>query len=196
MSDDEMEGALPEGGVAAGRAGWGRVLAPPIKKSKKTPPPFQCPLQAPPLSPPHVPSPHPPLTDYGFAYSDDEVAEEDADIENAYYSAKGALEDGGGGEAGARAALAGFQEVLAMEAGARGDWGFKALKQVRAGRGRWAGVGRGAGKGGAARHVERGGTRARAARPPRPALSPPAPLFFSLFLRSSSSATAWARRTR
>ena len=77
---------------------------------------------------PPSPSPHP---DYGFAYSDDEVAEEDADIENAYYSAKGALEDGGGGPDAVRAALAGFQEVLAMEAGVRGDWGFKALKQVR-----------------------------------------------------------------
>ena len=163
--------------MAAGRAGWGRVLAPPIKKSKKNSP-FQCPLQAPALSPPPVPSPHPPLTDYGFAYSDDEVAEEDADIENAYYSAKGALEDGGGGEAGARAALAGFQEVLAMEAGARGDWGFKALKQVRAGGGRWAGVGRGAGKGGAARHVERGHASARSP-PAPPALSPRPPFFLS-----------------
>jgi len=116
--------------VSGGRGAEGRAR-PPIKKRHETPLPHCfCFSSRTPLSPPHH-TPTPTHIDYGFAYSDDEVAEEDADIENAYYSAKGALEDGGGGgAAGVQAALAGFQEVLNMEAGARGDWGFKALKQV------------------------------------------------------------------
>jgi len=120
MSDDEMEGAR------AGRGAVARAVSPHEKARNSLPPPSAC---SPPDRHSHItppPSTHA-HTDYGFAYSDDEVAEEDADIENAYYSAKGALEDGGGGPDAVRAALAGFQEVLAMEQGARGDWGFKAL---------------------------------------------------------------------
>lgn len=143
------------------------------------------------LSPHHHPHTHThtQTPDYGFAYSDDDVAEEDADIENAYYGAKGALEDAGGGDDGARAALAGFQDVLAMDeaGGARGDWSFKALKQVR-------------GRGGCVCGVRAAGGR-------RPFLSfslrgapenqclPLNPPTHTTHYRSSSCATAWARRT-
>eukprot|EP00889_Picochlorum_renovo_P008706 jgi/Picre1/35736/NNA_003196.t1 len=62
--------------------------------------------------------------DYGFEYSDDDYAEEDVDIENQYYNSKGEIESDD-----LEQALQGFQEVIAMEDG-RGEWGFKALKQI------------------------------------------------------------------
>ena len=51
------------------------------------------------------------------------------DIENQYYNSKGLL------ETSPREALAGFQGVVQMESGSssdggKGEWGFKALKQV------------------------------------------------------------------
>lgn len=62
--------------------------------------------------------------DYGFEYSDDDYGEEDVDIENQYYNSKGCLESNE-----FSSALDGFLEILDME-GERGEWGFKALKQI------------------------------------------------------------------
>lgn len=62
--------------------------------------------------------------DYGFEYSDEEPEEEDVDVENAYYNAKGLKEDGD-----FVGALSGFQEVVSMET-EPGEWGFKALRNV------------------------------------------------------------------
>mmetsp|Transcript_37145 Transcript_37145/g.116911 ORF Transcript_37145/g.116911 Transcript_37145/m.116911 type:complete len:438 (-) Transcript_37145:88-1401(-) len=64
------------------------------------------------------------MEDYGFEYSDDEQEEEDVDIENQYYNAKGSLEDDNPQEA-----LEGFKLVVTME-NEKGEWGFKALKQT------------------------------------------------------------------
>jgi COP9 signalosome complex subunit 2 len=64
------------------------------------------------------------MEDYGFEYSDDEQEEEDVDIENQYYNAKGSLENDDPQEA-----LDGFAMVIAMEQ-EKGEWGFKALKQT------------------------------------------------------------------
>eukprot|EP00178_Gracilaria_changii_P017781 TRINITY_DN506_c0_g1_i2.p2 TRINITY_DN506_c0_g1~~TRINITY_DN506_c0_g1_i2.p2 ORF type:complete len:440 (-),score=94.73 TRINITY_DN506_c0_g1_i2:1790-3109(-) len=61
--------------------------------------------------------------DYGFEYETDDDEEQDIDIENQYYTAKGLL------ETDTTAALAAFEEVLQMEA-EKGEWGFKALKQI------------------------------------------------------------------
>eukprot|EP00177_Eucheuma_denticulatum_P005791 GFKZ01010571.1.p1 GENE.GFKZ01010571.1~~GFKZ01010571.1.p1 ORF type:complete len:440 (+),score=83.47 GFKZ01010571.1:221-1540(+) len=61
--------------------------------------------------------------DYGFEYETDDDEEQDVDIENQYYNSKGLLETDQG------AALAGFEEVLQMET-EKGQWGFKALKQI------------------------------------------------------------------
>lgn len=62
--------------------------------------------------------------DYGFEYSDDDYAEGDVDIENQYYNSKGYLESNELSNA-----LDGFLEVLDME-DEKGEWGFKALKQI------------------------------------------------------------------
>jgi COP9 signalosome complex subunit 2 len=64
------------------------------------------------------------MEDYGFEYSDDEPEEEDVDIENQYYNAKGSLENDDPQEA-----LDGFAVVIGMEQ-EKGEWGFKALKQT------------------------------------------------------------------
>ena len=53
------------------------------------------------------------IVDYGFEYSDEEVEEEDVDIENAYYNAKGALEGDDPEEA-----LQGFAKARDGERGA------------------------------------------------------------------------------
>ena len=63
------------------------------------------------------------MEDYGFEYSDEDEAEGDIDIENAYYNSKGQSEDDPAG------AIKGFHEVIETE-GERGEWGFKALKQI------------------------------------------------------------------
>jgi len=62
--------------------------------------------------------------DYGFEYSDDDQDEEDVNIENRYYNAKGDLAEGD-----VEKALASFKEVVSME-DEKGEWGFKAYKQM------------------------------------------------------------------
>ncbi|KAJ4485630.1 PCI domain-containing protein [Lentinula aciculospora] len=63
--------------------------------------------------------------DYGFDYSDGDDAEESgsADVENMYYKAKSKKEDNPEG------ALKEFRAIVDQEK-ERGDWGFKALKQL------------------------------------------------------------------
>ncbi len=78
---------------------------------------------------------------YEFEYSDAEEEggmgggeEDDAlvRVENTYYGSKGSASSGAPGDV--EAALAGFKQVLAMEAeaggGALAEWGFKATKQL------------------------------------------------------------------
>ena len=62
--------------------------------------------------------------DYGFEYSDDDQEEEDVNIENRYYNAKGDLADD------VDAALSGFKEVVSMEE-EKGEWGFKVNARPR-----------------------------------------------------------------
>lgn len=62
--------------------------------------------------------------DYGLEYSEDSNSEPDVDLENQYYNSKALKEDDPKG------ALLSFQKVLDLESGERGEWGFKALKQM------------------------------------------------------------------
>lgn len=57
-------------------------------------------------------------------YSEDSNSEPDVDLENQYYNSKALKEDE------PEAALASFQKVLDLENGEKGEWGFKALKQM------------------------------------------------------------------
>ncbi|CAL8078883.1 unnamed protein product [Calicophoron daubneyi] len=58
-------------------------------------------------------------------YSSDDNSEPDVDLENQYYMAKSRKEDN------PQLALEEFQKVLDIEStGAKGDWGFRALKQM------------------------------------------------------------------
>lgn len=57
-------------------------------------------------------------------YSEDSNSEPDVDLENQYYNSKALKEDN------PNAALASFQRVLDLENGEKGEWGFKALKQM------------------------------------------------------------------
>ena len=59
-------------------------------------------------------------------YSEDSNSEPDVDLENQYYNSKALKEDDPKG------ALTSFQKVLDLEAqgGEKGEWGFKALKQM------------------------------------------------------------------
>jgi COP9 signalosome complex subunit 2 len=61
--------------------------------------------------------------DYGFEYETASEEETDVDIENQYYNAKGLRDTNVPG------ALAAFEQVLTMEP-EKGEWGFKALKQI------------------------------------------------------------------
>ncbi|KAG2177107.1 hypothetical protein INT43_007763 [Umbelopsis isabellina] len=61
--------------------------------------------------------------EYDFDYEDDEQEEPDVDLENKYYSAKARKEDD------SEAAIQEFQDVVDTEE-EKGDWGFKALKQM------------------------------------------------------------------
>ncbi|RDD37030.1 COP9 signalosome complex subunit 2 [Trichoplax sp. H2] len=61
--------------------------------------------------------------DYDLDYSEDSNSEPDVDLENQYYNSKSLKEDD------PEAALEGFQKVLELEE-EKGDWGFKALKQM------------------------------------------------------------------
>ncbi len=57
-------------------------------------------------------------------YSEDSNSEPDVDLENQYYNSKALKEDD------PRGALQSFQRVLDLEGGEKGEWGFKALKQM------------------------------------------------------------------
>lgn len=57
-------------------------------------------------------------------YSEDSNSEPDVDLENQYYNSKALKEDE------PKAALVSFQRVLELEGGDKGEWGFKALKQM------------------------------------------------------------------
>lgn len=57
-------------------------------------------------------------------YSEDSNSEPDVDLENQYYNSKALKEDD------PKAALASFQKVLDLEGSEKGEWGFKALKQM------------------------------------------------------------------
>eukprot|EP00741_Cyanophora_paradoxa_P022159 tig00021435_g21391.t1 len=61
--------------------------------------------------------------EYEFEYSDEEPEEENVNIENQYYNSKGLR------EGDVKAALDGFEQVVKMEP-EKGEWGFKALKQM------------------------------------------------------------------
>jgi len=62
--------------------------------------------------------------DYDLEYSEDSNSEPDVDLENQYYNSKSLK------ETGPQAALESFQRVLDLENGEKGEWGFKALKQM------------------------------------------------------------------
>uniref|UniRef100_A0A673ZVB2 COP9 signalosome complex subunit 2 n=1 Tax=Salmo trutta TaxID=8032 RepID=A0A673ZVB2_SALTR len=61
--------------------------------------------------------------DYDLEYSEDSNSEPNVDLENQYYNSKALKEDD------PKAALNSFQKVLELE-GEKGEWGFKALKQM------------------------------------------------------------------
>ena len=58
------------------------------------------------------------------SYSEESGSDPDVDLENQYYNAKSQKEDN------PDKALADFQKVLDIEGNDKGDWGFKALKQI------------------------------------------------------------------
>merc|ERR1711936_916022 len=62
--------------------------------------------------------------DYDLEYSEDSNSEPDVDLENQYYNSKALKEED------PKAALESFQRVLDLENGEKGEWGFKALKQM------------------------------------------------------------------
>ncbi|XP_040583938.1 COP9 signalosome complex subunit 2 isoform X2 [Lepeophtheirus salmonis] len=62
--------------------------------------------------------------DYELEYSEDSNSEPDVDLENQYYNSKALKEEDPKG------ALDNFQKVLDLEGGDKGEWGFKALKQM------------------------------------------------------------------
>ncbi|MCL4129183.1 UNVERIFIED_CONTAM: hypothetical protein GTU68_023257 [Idotea baltica] len=62
--------------------------------------------------------------EYDLEYSEDSNSEPDVDLENQYYNSKALKEEE------PKAALASFQRVLDLESGDKGEWGFKALKQM------------------------------------------------------------------
>lgn len=65
--------------------------------------------------------------DYELEYSDDSGSEPDVALENQYYAAKASK-----GENKLTEALLAFKDVVKIEQdrGEKGDWGFKALKQM------------------------------------------------------------------
>lgn len=64
------------------------------------------------------------ITTFFQEYEDDSGSEPDVDMENQYYTAKGLRSDGKLDEA-----IKSFEKVLELE-GEKGEWGFKALKQM------------------------------------------------------------------
>uniref|UniRef100_A0A915HZ14 COP9 signalosome complex subunit 2 n=1 Tax=Romanomermis culicivorax TaxID=13658 RepID=A0A915HZ14_ROMCU len=61
---------------------------------------------------------------YDLQYSEDSNSEPDVDLENQYYNSKALKVDD------PRAALDNFREVLRLQRDDKGEWGFKALKQM------------------------------------------------------------------
>lgn len=61
---------------------------------------------------------------YSQEYSEDSNSEPDVDLENQYYNSKALKEDT------PKEALMSFQKVLDLEHTEKGEWGFKALKQM------------------------------------------------------------------
>ena len=57
-------------------------------------------------------------------YSEDSNSEPDVDLENQYYNSKALKEND------PNQALTSFQKVLELESGDKGEWGFKAIKQM------------------------------------------------------------------
>lgn len=62
--------------------------------------------------------------DYGLEYSEDSASEPDVDLENLYYHSKSIKEDD------PASALECFQRVVDLQGDNKGEWGFKALKQI------------------------------------------------------------------
>jgi len=62
--------------------------------------------------------------DYDLEYEEGSDSEPDVDLENQYYNSKALKEDD------PKAALESFQKVLELEGKDKGEWGFKALKQM------------------------------------------------------------------
>lgn len=62
--------------------------------------------------------------DYGLEYSEDSGSEPDIDLENQYYNSKTLKEEN------PVEALASFQKVIDLQGNVKGEWGFKALKQM------------------------------------------------------------------
>lgn len=62
--------------------------------------------------------------DYGLQYSEDSTSEPDVDLENQYYQSKIIKQED------PNAALDSFQKVIDMQGENKGEWGFKALKQM------------------------------------------------------------------
>lgn len=63
-------------------------------------------------------------TEYGLEYSEDSTSEPDVDLENQYYLAKTLKEES------PKSAVEAFQKVLDLQGDSKGEWGFKALKQL------------------------------------------------------------------
>ncbi|XP_023019020.1 COP9 signalosome complex subunit 2 [Leptinotarsa decemlineata] len=62
--------------------------------------------------------------DYGLEYSEESTSEPDVDLENQYYLAKTLKEDN------LESSVTAFQKVLDIQGEHKGEWGFKALKQL------------------------------------------------------------------
>lgn len=62
--------------------------------------------------------------EYEFDYTDSDQSEDNVNIENQYYNSKALI------DSDAKAALEGFDKVLEMQGEEKGEWGFKALKQI------------------------------------------------------------------
>lgn len=62
--------------------------------------------------------------DYGLEYSEESTSEPDVDLENQYYFAKTLKEDS------LESSITAFQKVLDLQGEIKGEWGFKALKQL------------------------------------------------------------------
>ncbi|XP_057661692.1 COP9 signalosome complex subunit 2-like [Diorhabda carinulata] len=63
--------------------------------------------------------------DYGLEYSEESTSEPDVDLENQYYIAKSLK-----GDDTLESSVLAFQKVLDLQGEHKGEWGFKALKQL------------------------------------------------------------------